>query len=368
MKDRILPLNIPIRNIRRYELAFDKGYGDMFKIIYKLGCYITFQQFYTLYSKLNPTLSTKYVEKKANIIIKEIAENKFIEIDILGKHKYFYLKAPALAFATGDYKKIPKLNHKSRSSSNNKLTSSFLKVEYYLATNELLESDIMFIHLKQITKKIISYAEEYSLNYDKNLLISICNSTDYEYIQSLVSKLPSDNIIYILWINLLNIYLKLRKQGQTISPSPLHFKLYVNDGSLNIHYVPEIVIIDTHKIDYYSSKMDNILSDLISIKSNTIYNLSNTYTPNNILGDCRLNIIGYGLKLIGSDSKALKNKSQYIIDYAKSNINSPFCTINTVEVDLSKYFSYSYRKLDIVEKIDNQIESIVSATLERVLS
>ncbi|MGL5354797.1 MAG: hypothetical protein ACRDA5_16005, partial [Clostridium sp.] len=217
MIERKIPLNIPKTSIRRYELAYDKNYNKFFSIIYKLGSYITFQQFYTLYSKLNPTLSSEYVKRKGNVVIKEMELNKFIAIDIIGKHKYFYLKAPALAFATGDYTKLPKLNHNSRGSNNNKLTASLIKVEYYLETNEFIESETMYMHLKSITRTILEYTEKYNLSYNTKFLNSICNSTNYEKIQEIVSNIPPDDIIYILWIDILNMFIKLRKQGQTIS-------------------------------------------------------------------------------------------------------------------------------------------------------
>lgn len=368
MNERKLPLNIPKTSIRKYELAYDKGYNTYFTIIYKLGSYITFQQFYTLYSKLNPTLSTEYIKRKGNVIIKEMELNKFVSVETIGKHKYFYLKASGLAFAIGDYAKLPKLNHSSRGANNSKLTASLMKVEYYLENNEFIESETMYIHLKSITKTILAYTEKYNLSYNAKFLNSICNSTNYEKIQEVVSQLPSDDIIYILWIDILNMFIKLRKQGQTISPTPLHFKLHRNDNLVKLHYVPEVIILDTHKVDYYGAKMDRLLSDLISIKTNTVYGLSERYEPNSLLGDTRVNIIGYGLKLIGSDEAALKNKAEFINSYGTDNINSPFCSISTKFVDLSTYFSYSYRKTDVVEKIDNQMEQLVKATIERILN
>lgn len=362
---RQLPLNIPVSKVRNYELVIDKGYDTYIKLIYTLGSYITFKQFYSLYSKFNRGLSESYCEVKANSIIKELELINFIEIDTIAKYKYFYLKAPALAIAIGDYKRIPRTNHKNIK--NTKLTTSIMKVEYYLKNDEILVSDTMYKHLKAITKTILEYTKKNELDYSVKFLESIITSSDYVKINEIASTLPKDDIIYIVWVELYGFFLKLHKQGQTISTKPLHFKVYINNNKLKLHYIPEIIIYDTHKIDYYQSKMNNILNDLLKVESNNVDGLRERYTPNVKLGDDRFNIIGYGLKLIGNIEAALERKVNLINSYGEFNNNSPFVSVVSEYIDISIYFRYNYSKKDVVEKIDEQVENIVNNKLSELL-
>lgn len=352
MDTNTIPLNIPTTQKRNYEYVIDKGLDKYLKIIFSLGSYITFQQFYELFRQHNTELSESYCKLKANSTIKELENLRFISVETIGKHKYFYLKAPSLAICVGDYSKIPKTNHKNVSIKNNKFLTCLMKVEYYLENGEVISSEWLFKHLKAITRNVITLTKEYGLEYNISFLKAIYGSNDYSKIRDTASKLPDDNLIHIIWVDLYNLYYKLLCQGQTLSPSPLYFKLNVIGRKLKLHYIPEIIIFDHHKSNYYETKMDRLLSDLINIKSNTIDGLRRNYKPNDVIGDPRLNIIGYGLKLIGSDELLLKEKVKIISNYGKDNINSPFVSVKTSYINLSNYFSYTYRKLDVVEKID----------------
>lgn len=363
-----IPLNIPPTQKRNYEYVIEKGFDKYLKIIFNLGSYITFQQFYELFSQQNPSLSESYSKLKANSTIKELESLRFISVETIGKHKYFYLKAPSLAICVGDYSKIPKTNHKNDSIKNNKFLNCLMKVEYYLKTGEVISSEWLFKHLKALTRNIITLAKEYDLEYNSSFLKAIYGSNDYIKIKDTASKLPEDDLIHIIWVDLYNLYYKLLCQGQTVSPSPLHFKLNVVGKKLKLHYIPEIIIFDHHKSNYYETKMDRLLSDLINIKTNTIDGLRRNYRPNQEIGDPRVNIIGYGLKLIGSDEMLLKEKVKIISSYGKDNINSPFVSVKSSYINLSTYFSYTYRKLDVVEKIDNQVESLVTKKLNELLN
>lgn len=352
MDTNTIPLNIPTTQKRNYEYVIDKGLDKYLKIIFSLGSYITFQQFYELFRQHNTELSESYCKLKANSTIKELENLRFISVETIGKHKYFYLKAPSLAICVGDYSKIPKTNHKNVSIKNNKFLTCLMKVEYYLENGEVISSEWLFKHLKAITRNVITLTKEYGLEYNISFLKAIYGSNDYSKIRDTASKLPDDDLIHIIWVDLYNLYYKLLCQGQTLSPSPLYFKLNVIGRKLKLHYIPEIIIFDHHKSNYYETKMDRLLSDLINIKSNTIDGLRRNYKPNDVIGDPRLNIIGYGLKLIGSDELLLKEKVKIISNYGKDNINSPFVSVKTSYINLSNYFSYTYRKLDVVEKID----------------
>lgn len=352
MDTNTIPLNIPTTQKRNYEYVIDKGLDKYLKIIFSLGSYITFQQFYELFRQHNTELSESYCKLKANSTIKELENLRFISVETIGKYKYFYLKAPSLAICVGDYSKIPKTNHKNVSIKNNKFLTCLMKVEYYLENGEVISSEWLFKHLKAITRNVITLTKEYGLEYNISFLKAIYGSNDYSKIRDTASKLPDDDLIHIIWVDLYNLYYKLLCQGQTLSPSPLYFKLNVIGRKLKLHYIPEIIIFDHHKSNYYETKMDRLLSDLINIKSNTIDGLRRNYKPNDVIGDPRLNIIGYGLKLIGSDELLLKEKVKIISNYGKDNINSPFVSVKTSYINLSNYFSYTYRKLDVVEKID----------------
>lgn len=363
-----IPLNIPPTQKRNYEYVIEKGFDKYIKIIFKLGSYITFQQFYVLFRQHNAELSLSYCKLKANSTIKELENLRFIKVETIGKHKYFYLKAPSLAICIGNYLKIPKTNHKNLSIKNNKFLTCLMKVEYYLQNNEFLSSEWLFKHLKALTRNVIELSEQYDLEYNISFLKAIYNSNDYNKIKDTVSKLPDDHLIYIIWFDLYNLYYKLLCQGQTLSPSPLYFKLNIIGKKLKLHYIPEIVIFDYHKSNYYETKMDRLLSDLINIKTNTIDGLRKNYKSNQELGDPRVNIIGYGLKLIGVDESLLREKAKIISNYGKDNVNSPFVSVKTSYINLSTYFSYTYRKLDVVEKIDAQVESLVINKLNEILN
>lgn len=368
MSDNNIPINIPITQRRKYEYIVEKGIDKYLKIIFNLGSYITFQQFYSLFQLFNTELSDSYCKQKANSTIKELEELRFISVDTIGKHKYFYLKAPALAICVGDYSKIPKTNHKNTNLKNNKFLSCLMKVEYYIEHREIITSDTLFKHLKALTRNIIDLTTKHALEYNISFLKAIYSSNDYKKIKSTASQLHEDDLIYIIWVDLYNLYYKLLCQGQTLSPTPIYFKLNVVGKKLTLHYIPEIIIFDLHKANYYELKMDRLLADLINIKSNNIDGLRKNFKLNQEIGDSRVNIIGYGLNIIGTDKLLLKQKGKIISEYGKDNINSPFVAVKTSYINLSNYFSYTYRKLDVVEKIDDQVESIVTKKLNEILN
>lgn len=368
MVENNIPLNIPVTQRRKYEYVVEKGFDKYLKVIFNLGSYITFQQFYKLFEIFNTDLSNSYCKLKANSTIKELEELKFISVDTIGKHKYFYLKAPSLAICVGDYSKIPKTNHKNVNLKNNKFLTCLMKVEYYLQYQDIITSDTLYKHLKALTKNILDLTIKYNLDYNTSFLNAIYSSSDYKKIKDTASQLPEDDLIHIIWVDLYNLYYKLLCQGQTLSLRPIYFKLNILGKKLKLHYIPEIIIFDLHKTNYYELKMDRLLSDLINIKSNTINDLRKNFKPNQEIGDPRVNIIGYGLNIIGTDEVLLNQKSKVISDYGKNNTNSPFVCVKTCYINLSNYFSYTYRKLDVVEKIDEQVESIVNKKLNEILN
>lgn len=368
MSDIQLPKNIPFTQIMKYESVIQKGYDEYLKLIYSLGSYITYGQFYELFKMNNKHLSESYSKQKANNIIKVLENLKFIKSDTIGKHKYFYLSAPSLAIAIGDYSKIPKTNHKNISLKNNKFTTHLMKVEYYLEYGDVIGSETLFKHLKAITRNIIQLTEKHNLDYNIGFLRAIYNSSDYKKVKEAVSKLPEEHILYIVWVNLYELFNKLLCQGQTVSTSPIYFKLNVNKKKLLLHYIPEIIIFDIHKANYYQTKMNRLLHDFINIKSNDVNGLRKRFTLNESIGSYSSNIIGYGLKVIGTDQKSLSEKLVTINSYGENNNNSPFVSSKSVFLDLSTYFSYSYRKIDVVEKIDCYVEALVANKLNEILN
>lgn len=356
-----LPANLPKSTIHRYFYVIEKDYVKYLILINKLGNYITFQQFYKMYQLLNPDVAISYAEKKANKIIKDLAENKFISIESMNRNKYFYLRTPALAFCTNDYKTAPRLNH-LKSVANNKFLTSLMKVEYYITTKNIISSSTLFNHLKIITKKIYEIVnKDSSLDYNLQDIEYILTLNHIKDIQACVSKYPEYNLLRIIWLDLYNIYSKLQLQGQTILQQPTVYKLYKSGRQLRLHYAPNIVIFDTHDTNYYYNKITSLFNQFNNISTNELNNINDHFMKNKTLGYEGYNHLCYTLTLVGYNETVLNQKIDSINKYIADNVNNPILgKANYIYLDISKYINHSIRKYESFEAIDDFLDSKIS--------
>ncbi|MVX63635.1 hypothetical protein GKZ28_07995 [Clostridium chromiireducens] len=359
-----LPLNIPEGLKYKYVYILEKKYDNLLQLIYDVGLYCTFRQFYALYQKLNPTLTENYIKKKCTNIIKKLEDLGFIEINNINRNKYFYLKKPALALFTGDYQKTPRFNHR-QNIKNDKFLISLMKLEYYITNDYIINNSNLINHLYSLTKKIHTATLKYSnLSYNIKDLEYIIQETDYEKIKETLEGYSPDNILKIIWIDIYNIYKRLLLKNQTISTNPTYFKLFIVGNSLRLHYAPNILIFDFHDAKYYEKKLNNLFHEFFSITSNITKDIQSNYKEKSILGNKQYNHIGYTLSLIGYNKEGLSKKILHLNKFISSNPHTPIINdVDYIYIDIAKYIDHSSQYNSALVNADNYVDTHINALL-----
>ncbi|UYZ38962.1 hypothetical protein OD350_29175 (plasmid) [Clostridium beijerinckii] len=361
-----LPINIPEGLKYKYVYVLEKKYDKLLKHIYSVGLYCTYRQFYALYHKLNPTLTENYIKKKCTSIIQKLEDSGFIEVNNINRNKYFYLKKPALALFTGDYKKVPRFNH-GQNMKNDKFLISLMKLEYYITNDFIINNSNLIHHLYSLTKRIHAATLKYpKLSYNMEDLEYIIQETDYDGIKKRVKDYPHDNILKIIWIDIYNIYRKLLLQNQTVSPNPSYFKLFIVGDSLRLHYAPNILIFDLHEIKYYEKKLNNLFHEFFNITSNITKDIQSNFKKNSTLGSKQNNHIGYSLSLIGYNKESLEKKIAHINRFIDNNPHTPIINdANYIYIDIAKYINHSTQYNSALVNADNYVDTNINALLKK---
>lgn len=361
-----LPINIPPKTTYKYIYVLEKEYDAILKIIYDIGYFSTFRQFYSLYQKIYPSLSESYVIKKCNKIIQELSELGFIEINNINRNKYFYFKKPSLALFTGDYTKVPHFIH-SQCMKNDKFLISLMKLEYYITNDSIINNTNLEYHLYALTKKIYTATLKYNLSYNKKDLEFIMSKPNYTDIKEKVMSYPADSLLRIIWIDLYNIYKKLLLQNQTVSLTQIYCKLYIVGNSLRLHYAPNILIFDVHDAKYYEKRLNNLFHQFFNINTNITKDIQINYKENSELGLKHNNHIGYSLTLIGYDLDALVKKTIHINKFINNNPHTPIIKdADYIYIDIAKYITHSSQYNSTLANADKYVDKNISALLNSV--
>lgn len=359
-----MPLNLPSSKETDYIISTKKGYDKICTLLYSLGCVCTFDQFKRIYKKNNPKISDSYLDKKTLRIITEMEKLKLIGIDNINTYKFLYLKKFAFVFATGDYTKYKKQSMSITLKDRN-FKINLMKVEYYIKYNEIIKLDNLTNDLLTITNYIYNAKKkDNNLPYDLKLLNKIIKDKGIKNCYDEVDKLSENNLIRIVWININNIYINLRKQNQTIGAVPLYLKLYKKDSLLTLHYAPTIIIFDVFNISYYSKKISELYTKYFHIVSNHTRDMRRYYLENGTLGWEGYNHFGYNIKIIGYNNLELLEKKNYVDKFINENPNGILLTNCFIEyIDISKYFLHSSRKNDVFDNIDITFDKLLSEKL-----
>lgn len=355
-----IPANLPSTKEADYIISIKKGYDKICKLLYSLGCVCTLDQFKRIY-KNNNNISDTYLDKKTRNIIVEMEKLKLIGTDNINTYKFLYLKKFAFIFITGDYTKY-KRNNMANILKDKNFKTSLMRAEYYIKHNEIISYDNLTNNLLHITTLIYNAKRnDKYLDYDLKLINKIIKDKGINNCYDEVDKLPENNLIRILWIDINNIYKNLRKQNQTIAASPLHLKLYKKDSILTLHYAPTIIIFDVFNISYYSKKINNLFYKYFNIVSNYTRDMRKNFLENSSLGWEGYNHFGYNLKIIGYNNLELYEKKRYIDKLINENPNGILLTNCSIEyIDISKYFRHSSRKDKVFENIDETFNKLLS--------
>ena len=361
------PLNLPKSRELNYIETIKKGYDKYLKLIYYLGGLCTYSQFADIVYKFNPDLSQKYIEIKSRKIIQNMIRLKLIQSENLNKYKFFYLKRFALSIITNDYNNCSLLNI-SKSLKTNNFKTHLMIVENYIKNNNIISLNNGDMQLLFITKQLYQQKKLFSeLDFDTELLEKIIQDGGIKNCKASVENLPNNNLIKILWIDIKSIFDNLKLQKQPIAKKPYYLKLYYKNNKMTLHYVPEIIIFDTHDFKYYSKKITSLFYKFYNINSNEVRDMKKSFTENNSLGYKGFNHIGYVLTIIGYNKNELLQKQKYINSYIQENPNNIMLTdINIQYIDISKYFNNSSQNDTIFNEIDNKFDLLLEEKIKNI--
>lgn len=354
------PQSLPASKRKNYIILYELGYINILEPIYKLGGICMYGQLFHIYNKFYSNRSESYNRKKFKTFIDELIKLKVIEVSNLNTNKFIYLKHFGFSLFTGDYKKTPRLNFKSKGT---EFYHSILKVEYYLKFNLMMTSHNLNMELLKITRDIYYAKLKFpEINYDIDLLTQIIKDRGPENCLSEIKSLSDSNLLKIIWIDIYNIFNKLRLQNQTVAPKPFYYKLYKPEfkNELFLHYVPEIVIWDNHNNNFYSKKIDNLFFEFNNIKTNYSQDIQKSFRNNGTLGFKYKNHFAYVIKLIGHDERDLAIKKAFIDSHIKNNPNAVLLTNCSYDyIDINRYLNHSSVKNTILNKIDINFDNLL---------
>lgn len=369
-----MPLNIPEKHKYNYIEILDKGYGKYLDIISSCGNVIMLNQFVEIVSRYHPVKYSNYrsYSRVSEPIVIRLMELGFIDVGIMGKFKYIYLKQPSLALVYGDYKTHYRAGVKNTINANN-LMYSINKVQALLDYNVLYDYYIMHNQLMEITIEIydliVKSGNKYG--YDTDKIKHIIELGTYERIKDYLNDDSvydtKIGVIKTLWEDLAKGYCALGRKRQTINSIPFYKKVHIqDDGLVTLHYVPEVIIYDVMKNQQYYEVQSNLLFKIFfKLRYNATDELKNEYLLNNSLGATHLNRIGYVVKIIGNNEDNLKNAinimdAPYYDDkYTHTPIvkNSTPLLVNTID-----YFMYSNTSNvnnEVFHNTDNYIDKLI---------
>ena len=367
MDDLKIPQNLPNNQYGNFMHVFKKGYEKYIKLIYNFGSICMLEQIIRIECQKNPNLSELYVRKKVSNVLKELENMKFIGLTYISQYyKCVYLKKYAhiyISGSTSNYRNISK----QKLFRNSYLNSSIMKAEYYIETQEIISSKTLTDQLVTITKSILNSKKklgEYSLPYKESLMTKIIEDGGISECVDEINNLPAENLLKILWVDIYDIFLGLKLQGQTISRQPFYYKLYKHENAFYLHYVPEIIIFDVHNTKYYRKKLNLLFDKFYKITTNDTMYLRNKFKEKKGINWVSNNHIGYSINLIGSNYNELVEKKKFIDEHNINNINQMMLgECETKCINIEKYFLSVKKQDEMFTKIDDTFDKLMMSKM-----
>lgn len=363
-----LPEGIKKNIEHKYIEVINKNYSKYLDIIYRCDGFCMYKQFYKLYSMLEikRNINDATAEVCGNKVINRLIELGFVDCENINTSKFLYLKKPSISLIEGSYKETKKKINLAKDLKNDRFISSIMKIEYFTQHKIFLNTNIYFIHLKNITTQIHETIRKTGNKYRYAIqaIEHILNMDNYSDIKEFIDSTNEFNcklgIIRELWTNLGYYFKKMILKKQLISLNPDFFKLYVtSEGQVLIHYIVNIVILDiNHDLNYYKNKSNSLLTVFYNIANNDLYDVQSSYLSSNktSMGRTTSHHLGYTLTLIGYDYDKLLKKAAVINENIGVNINSPLMMKCNIEfLDVSNYLKHSSQKLNSYSTHKNEL-------------
>lgn len=373
-----LPCNIPQKTLYKYMEVIENDWVRYLDLISRCGPFCMQQQFVKLIEILNPNKNyTKRTSKEyGRRIIKRLEELKFIKSDRLNNNKFIYLLFPSYVVIDGNYNNKHRVNFK-KDFNNVTFMNSILKVEYFIEHGDILQYSNMHNQLYYITKKIYELIIKtdnlygYDIDLIENILTLNKFSDIYEVINSTVEHNNKLGILRYLWTYLGKEYWKFGRHYYTIKENPFYLQFNVlDDGSITLHYVPELIILDINRgMDYYYKVNNKLFYIFFNIPSNSTKNMIDNYENKKILGNAHDNIFGYVVTIVGNNNSILKKKVDLINRAYKNDKYSPMVRkANYISVDLDKYLIKARNKsVPMFDDYNKVIEEMIKEKLNENL-
>ncbi|MBO8160626.1 MAG: hypothetical protein H0Z24_03235 [Thermosipho sp. (in: Bacteria)] len=359
-----IPADIPQKHKAKYLEVIDAGYAKYIDILYRFG-YMFNQQFVYILQAIN---DNKWKFSSAKVIggriVNRLEELGFIGTDYINRNKLLYIRRPGMALATGSYKN-PRGINLSKDLKNNKVMVSLLKVEYFIRHKKILNHYTAIQQLKDITREIIktAMATGNRWGYAVETAQELLEINQFVDAWNLLDSRPEYQyrlgIIRTLWNEVGNEFRKLILHRQTISDKPEYLRLFVSedDGQIFLHYIPNIIIFDSHDLRYYRDKMNKLFHGFYKISGNELRNIQSQYLKSNKtgMGYRWQHHIGYKITLVGADEEVLREKARVVNEEIGSSASSPLMDYCAVEVfPVGKYLNRPSRKHNSISKAEEE--------------
>lgn len=372
-KEYKIPKNASKRAEYRHLEVIHMGYAKYLEAISLSGNFCMVGQFQELINSFNKEAeySKTTLSVYASKIIKRLKKLGFIDTDYLNKYKYLYLKRQSFALVEGDTNTTRRLDKKNELKTD-RFLNSLIKLQYLIDYNDSFNYSNMNNQLLHITKEMYKMIMESGnkYGYDLNMIKRIIELQTYEKIAPIISKTIEAKtrlgIIRTLWLELGKEYWKLGRQSQTIAEKPLYLKYFLQeDGSIVIHYIPQIVIFDTFKdLNYYRSQSNKFFYMFFDLSDNDTQNMQELLKKSSDKPYDHINKLGYSILLLGTSELQLNQKAELLNEhYYNNNKYSPLAfPCKTKLVDIDKYFTYSSSNKSINEEfvtVQNNIDYLL---------
>jgi hypothetical protein len=379
-KNYEVPCNISPRTAHKYLKVINYGYAKYLDIIYYCDGFAMYKQLEKLIAKMDGKNRKEESNRKVALkAIKELADLGFIGTHHINQNKFLYLKKPAFALVTGDYKNSSRINL-TKDLKNDKFRIAILKMEFLIENDELIHNKSMMYHLrtitKQIKKRIIDTNNKFG--YSLECIDEILKINDYLQVKNYLEEHPEYryklDIIRTLWVELGDIYRKMVLQRETVSVQPVYFKTFIqSNGQIILHYIPNIIIFDVSKDKkFFKDKTTKLFEAFYKIEGNALRGIHNTYIKSNrtSMGYEGEHHIGYTITLIGEDLEVLKEKKRVIDEVIGNSANTPVMDYTEIEaLDTGEYLYHASRKGNSYSQSHNErIERIILKKLKEIES
>lgn len=362
--------------IKKYIEVIQNDYAKYLDVLFRCGPFVMNQQFIEIVQMFdnNKNITDNHRAVEVALIIKKLEKLGFISTGFLNNYKYIYLKYPTYTLIVGNNEHKYRINFK-KDFNNETFTDSIMRVEYFLKYGETIDYSNMHNQLYEITKMIYNLIIKNKNLYEYNIpaienILTLGKNTNTNLYKNIINYLNNTNekqvklgIIRILWEDLGKEYWKIGRLRNTISNKPYYLQLnHLENGEITIHYVPEIIIFDTNKnYDYYKSRNNAFFYMFFDLPNNNTKNIANIYKEKGIFGSKHSNILGYKVKIIGSNEDALIKKTNIVDEPYNKNEYSPMASkCEYVFLDINKYFEKEKRENT---RLFNEYEKKIEQTI-----